>query len=235
MKTLKINHIFSIIILFVSLSIYSQNKRPNIIYIMSDDHAAQAIGAYGGMLSELNPTPNIDKLASEGILFKNAFCNNSICTPSRASIISGQYPQTNGVLDLDDSLEVEKQYLPIELKKLGYSTAIIGKWHLKNEPVNFDFYKVLPSQGQYFNPIFLEKGKGNWPNNEVKSIGHSSDVITDLTINYLKGVDKSKPFFVMHHYKAPHDMFEYAPRYEDYLKNVEIPEPASMYNQPFFV
>ena len=234
MKTLKINHIFSIIILLVSVSIYSQNKRPNIIYIMSDDHAAQAIGAYGGMLSKLNPTPNIDKLASEGILFKNAFCNNSICTPSRASIISGQYPQTNGVLDLDDSLEVEKQYLPIELKKLGYSTAIIGKWHLKNEPVNFDFYKVLPSQGQYFNPTFLEKGKGTWPKNEVKSVGHSSDVITDLTINYLKGVDKSKPFFVMHHYKAPHDMFEYAPRYEDYLKNVEIPEPASMYNQPFF-
>ena len=119
MKTLKINHIFSIIIVLVSVSIYSQNKRPNIIYIMSDDHAAQAIGAYGGMLSELNPTPNIDKLASEGILFKNAFCNNSICTPSRASIISGQYPQTNGVLDLDDSLEVEKQYLPIELKNLG--------------------------------------------------------------------------------------------------------------------
>ena len=187
-------------IFFLVTVLFAQNKQPNIIYIMSDDHAAQAIGAYGGDLATLNPTPNIDKLASEGMLFKNAFCNNSICTPSRASIISGQYPQTNGVLDLDMALDTEKQYLPIEMKKLG----------------------------------FREKGKGTWPKNTVKTEGHSSDVITDLAINYLENVDKSKPFFLMHHYKAPHDMFEYAPRYEDYLKNTEIPEPASMYNQPYW-
>lgn len=221
-------------VFFLATVLFAQNSKPNIIYIMSDDHAAQAIGAYGGDLSRLNPTPNIDKLASQGILFNNAFCNNSICTPSRASIISGQYPQTNGVLDLDMDLNTEKQYLPIEMKKMGYTTAMIGKWHLKNEPVKFDYYKVLPSQGKYFNPTFREKGKGNWPKNIVKTTGHSSDVITDLAINYLENVDKSKPFFLMHHYKAPHDMFKYAPRYEEYLKNTEIPEPASMYNQPFF-
>jgi arylsulfatase A-like enzyme len=209
-------------------------QKPNIIYIMSDDHAAQAIGAYDGLYAKLNPTPNIDALADSGMLFKNAFCNNSICTPSRASIITGQYPQTNGVLDLDGALDTEKQYLPIELKKLGYSTAMIGKWHLKNEPVNFDYYKVLPSQGKYFNPSFREKEKGSWPNNIVKSTGHSSDVITDISIEYLKGLDKSKPFFLMHHYKAPHDDFEYAPRYEDYLKNIKIPEPESLYHQPEF-
>ncbi len=209
----------------------SQETRPNIIYIMSDDHTTQAIGVYGGRLKTLNPTPQIDKLANEGILFTNAFCTNSICTPSRASIITGQYSQTNGALDLDGSIEPEHQYLPIELKKLGYSTAIIGKWHLESEPAAFDYYKVLIGQGHYFNPEFLVKDKGVWPHNLVQYQGHSTDVITDQTIEYLKNRDKSKPFFLMHHYKAPHDMFEYAPRYADYLKDVKIPEPESLYNR----
>lgn len=229
---------FKLVVLLVSvligLNTFGQQKKPNIIYIMSDDHTSQAIGAYGGRLAGLNPTPTIDKLAADGILFKNAFCTNSICTPSRASIITGQYSQTNGILDLDGHIGEGKQYLPQELKKLGYSTAMVGKWHLHNEPNDFDYYKVLPGQGKYFNPSFNEKGKGEWPNNLVKSVGHSSDVITDTAIEYLKKLDKSKPFFLMHHFKAPHDMFEYAPRYEDYLKDVEIPEPASLYNQPFW-
>nr|WP_087522685.1 sulfatase [Polaribacter sp. SA4-12] len=232
MKFLK----YATFVLFVLLSVVSvlgQKKKPNIIFIMSDDHTSQAVGAYGGRLSKLNPTPNIDKLAAEGIRFENAFCTNSICTPSRANIITGQYSQTNGVLDLDIHLENSKQYLPKELKKLGYSTAIIGKWHLYTEP-NFDYYKVLPGQGKYFNPTFMEKGQGEYPKNIVKSKGHSTDVITDASIEYLNEVDKSKPFFLMHHYKAPHDKFEYAPRYADYLKDVEIPEPASLYNQPNF-
>ncbi len=173
-------------------------------------------------------------MASEGVVFQNAFCNNSICTPSRASILTGQYPQTNGVLDLDGRLDPQNQYLPIEMKKLGYSTAIIGKWHLEAEPAAFDFYKVLPGQGKYFDPSFYEKGKGEWTKNEINYEGYVTDIITDLTLEYLKNRDKTKPFFLMHHYKAPHDMFEYAPRYESYLANVEIPEPASMYNQPYF-
>lgn len=102
------------------------STRPNIIFIMSDDHAAQAVGAYGSHLAELNPTPHLDRLAAEGVLFENAFCNNSICTPSRASIITGQYPQSNGILDLDGVLDPAKQYLPIEMKKLGYQTARYG-------------------------------------------------------------------------------------------------------------
>ncbi|PKQ64796.1 acetylglucosamine-6-sulfatase [Labilibaculum filiforme] len=231
---MKNKYLITICLLILCNIAFGKKKQPNILFIMSDDHAAQAIGAYGGLLSSLNPTPNIDKLASEGIRFENAFCTNSICTPSRACIISGQYSQTNGVLDLDNPLNTDKQHLPIELKKLGYSTAIVGKWHLHTEPVNFDYYKVLPGQGKYFNPNFLEKGKGDWPKNIVKSKGHSSDVITDITIDYLSHRDPSKPFFLMHHYKAPHDMFENAPRYDDYLKDVEIPEPASLYNQPFW-
>lgn len=212
----------------------ASDNRPNIIYIMSDDHTTQAIGAYGSRLASLNPTPVLDQLAKDGMLFTSVFCTNSICTPSRATIISGQYSQTNGVLDLDGSLPIAKQYLPIELKKLGYTTAMIGKWHLEQEPASFDYYKVLPGQGKYFDPVFHEKGKGTWPNNEVNTTGHSTDVITDITIDYLSKRDKSKPFFLMHHYKAPHDFFEFAPRYTSYLEKVEIPEPASMYAQPFF-
>ncbi|MEL6845405.1 MAG: sulfatase-like hydrolase/transferase, partial [Bacteroidota bacterium] len=215
-------------------TLLAQSKRPNIIFIMSDDHTTQAIGAYGSRLARLNPTPNLDQLAANGMRFEHAYCTNSICTPSRASIISGQYPQTNGVLDLDDELAVERQYLPLEMKKLGYSTAIIGKWHLKKEPVAFDYYQVLEGQGSYFDPKLRTKGRGTWPNNFVEYEGHSSDIITDLSLDYLKGLDKDQPFFLMHHYKAPHDDFEFAPRYTSYLEDVEIPEPASLYNQPYF-
>lgn len=216
----------------ICLNATAREKQPNIIFIMTDDHAAHAIGAYGGRLADLDLTPNLDQLAAQGIRFENAFCNNSICTPSRASIMTGQYPQTNGVLDLDIRLAPQKQHLPKELRKLGYSTAVIGKWHLHIEPTAFDYYKVLPGQGKYFNPSFHEKGKGLWPNNRVQTEGHSSDVITDLSIDYLKRLDKSRPFFLMHHYKAPHDFFKHAARYKAFLAKTEIPEPASLYYQP---
>ena len=210
------------------------SKPPNIIYIMSDDHTSQAIGAYKERLAVLNPTPNIDKLAKEGVVFENAFCTNSICTPSRANIMTGQYSQTNGVLDLDGELPPDRQYLPLEMKKLGYQTAMIGKWHLKHEPAAFDYYKVLRSQGDYFDPKFATKTEGAWPDNMVSTKGYVSDIITDITLEWLDQADKSKPFFLMHHHKAPHDDFEYPARYENYLADVDIPEPASMYAQPFF-
>jgi len=207
--------------------------RPNIIFIMSDDHAAHAIGAYGGRLAKLNPTPVIDTLAADGVLLENAFCTNSICTPSRACIMTGQYSNVNGVLDLGGRLAPENQYLAIEMRKAGYQTAMIGKWHLKLEP-NFDYYKVLPGQGSYFDPSFREKGKGAWPNNLVKMTGHSSDCITDSVLEWLKGRDKTRPFFLMYHFKAPHDMFENAKRYDEYLADVDIPEPESLWKQPNF-
>ena len=209
----------------------SQVTQPNIIYIMSDDHTTQGFGIYGSRLAKLNPTPTLDKIANEGIIFDNCFVNNSICTPSRASIISGQYPQSNGVLDLEGILGVDRQYLPKEMKKLGYQTAIVGKWHLHDEPAAFDYYKVLPGQGDYFDPKFLVRGEKSWPDNVVKTKGHSSDNIMDITLDYLKNKrDPKKPFFLMHHFKAPHDDFEYAPRYEDYLADTFIPEPESLYN-----
>ena len=216
---------------FLILSSCSNQKvdQPNILFIMSDDHTTQAFGIYGSRLAALDPTPNLDQLASEGVVFDQVFCNNSICTPSRASIITGQYSQTNGVLDLDGNIPPERQYLPMEMKKAGYLTAMIGKWHLKQEPAAFDYYNVLPGQGKYHNPTTRDKAKGEWPENTIQHTGHSSDVITDISLNWLENRDKTTPFFLMHHFKAPHDLFSNAKRYDDYLEDVEIPEPASLY------
>ena len=218
----------------------SRPRKPNILFILSDDHTTQGIGCYGSRLAKLNPTPVLDQFASEGARFDQVFCSNAICTPSRATIMTGQYSQTNGVLDLDGRLPPDRQYLAIEMKKAGYQTAIIGKWHLKEEPAAFDYYQVLVAAGQqgtYFDPEFIEKGmkfgKHQAPGIKTKQYkGHSSDVITDLSMKWLsKGWNKEKPFFLMHHYKAPHDQFENAPRYDSYLEDVEIPEPESLYEQ----
>lgn len=211
-------------------AVEEKTTTPNIIFIMSDDHTTQAFGIYGSRLAGLNPTPNLDKLANEGIIFDNCFVTNSICTPSRATIITGQYSQANGVLDLEGHIALEKQYLPQEMKKLGYETAIIGKWHLEKEPAAFDYYSVLPGQGKYHDPVFRVQGEQPWPNNTIERKGHSSDNITDLTLDWLdKKRDKTKPFFLMHHFKAPHDDFDYAPRYHSYLEDTFIPEPESLY------
>ncbi len=207
--------------------------RPNVLFIMSDDHAAHAIGAYGGRLAALDPTPTIDTLAAEGMLLQNCFVTNSICVPSRACIITGQYNHVNGAYTLAQRIPPERQYLAIEMRAAGYETAMVGKWHLKEEP-NFDYYKVLPGQGKYENPTFRDKHAGTWPDNVVEMQGHSSDCITDSTLAWLKGRDRDKPFFLMHHYKAPHDYFTNARRYEDYLADVDVPEPDSLWAQPDF-
>ena len=202
-------------------------EQPNILFIMSDDHTTQGIGAYGGRLAKFNPTPTIDTLAEEGALLSNTFCTNGICTPSRASIMTGQYSAVNGAPILADSLPKEKQYLAQEMKKAGYTTAVIGKWHLHDRPDAFDYYKVLKGQGKYFDPSFFETGKKGM----VKMQGHSSDCITDSVLDYLEDRDKTKPFFLKYHFKAPHDMFENAPRYDSYLKDAVIPEPANMWER----
>ena len=209
------------------------DQRPNILFIMSDDHTAQAVGAYATVLKDLNPTPTIDTLAAEGMTFDNAFCTNAICTPSRACIITGQYPHVNGVFDLRGNILPEKQVLPILFRNAGYQTAMIGKWHLKKEP-NFDYYKVLPGQGKYFDTMFRIQGPRKWPQNTVTHEGrHSSDAITDSALDWFRNKrDPDKPFFVCHQYKAPHDYFENAPRYQSYLRDVSIPEPPTLHDVP---
>jgi arylsulfatase A-like enzyme len=217
-----------------SVSVFGQRaSRPNILFIMADDHTSNAIGAYGGRLASLNPTPMIDQIAKEGALLKNTFCNNAICSPSRATIITGQYSATNGVTALGGKLLEKNQHLPIALRNVGYETAVIGKWHLGTLPLAFDYFNVLSSQGHYFNPIFTEKGMptkvfkhGKKSEKGTAQIhGHSTDIITDCGLNWLKKRDTTKPFFLKLHFKAPHGPFDYAPRYEDYLSDVVIPEP----------
>ncbi len=222
-----------VLVAVFSLASSASADQPNILFIMSDDHTAQAVGAYATILKEIDPTPTIDTLAEEGIVFDNAFCTNGICTPSRACIITGQYNHVNGVFDLRGRVKPENQTLPIAMKAAGYQTAIIGKWHLKVEP-NFDYYKVLPGQGKYFNTEFRIQGDKPWPKNTVMYEGsHSSDVITDSALDWFKNKrDPDKPFFVCHQYKAPHDYFESAPRYDSYLADIDIPEPATLWEVP---
>lgn len=220
------------------------SDKPNILFIMSDDHCNRAIGAYGGRLAPLNPTPTLDALAAQGMRFENVFCTNSICTPSRASILTGQYSHKNGVRDLYDALPGEQHELPRLMKEAGYATAVIGKWHLRASPQNFDYFSVIAGQGRYMNPVLHVSEGGEvrrlrYDSTLVRDVavvdtqGHSSDVLTDITLNWLdEKRDKSKPFFLMHQFKAPHDMFVYAPRYATYLADAHMPEPANLYDQP---
>ncbi|MBI9017308.1 MAG: sulfatase [Phycisphaerae bacterium] len=201
---------------------------------MSDDHAATAIGAYGSRLAKLNPTPTIDKLASEGMLMENCFCTNAICSPSRATILTGQYSHITGVTGLGGKVEKDKQTLPIELAKAGYETAVIGKWHLGTQPEAFNYYKVLKSQGKYHNPEFYERKNAQVLEVQVNEQGYSSDIIADSSIKWLKGRDKTKPFFLMIQFKAPHGPWDFAERYKELYADVEIPEPPTMRDRDGF-
>lgn len=209
-----------------------ETRKPNILYIMSDDHTSTGVGCYGSRLAYLNPTPNIDRIAKEGVRLANCFCTNSICTPSRATIMSGQYSHTNGVYTLIQELPHRKHNLPRMIKAAGYETAMIGKWHLKLEPSTFDFYTVLPGQGWYHNPEFRVPGPKPWPKNTIRVKKHSSDAVTDISLKWLKNrKQKNKPFFLMHHFKAPHDDFENAERYDFLYQDEKIPEPDSLRNR----
>lgn len=209
----------------------AKNNAPNILYIMSDDHTSQAISAYGGILAKVLPTPNIDRIANEGAILKNCFVTNSISTPSRASIITGQYSQKNGIYCLEEDLDVNHPNVAKDLQKAGYQTAIIGKWHLGTEPAGFDYYNVLPGHGRYYDPMLIEKGTWQNVHNGGKGKeyqGHESDVIASQSIKFMEKRDKSKPFFLMCHFKAPHRPWQPAERFKDLLKDVTVPEPPNL-------
>jgi len=207
------------------------DSRPNILFIMSDDHTSQAWGIYGGILKDHVKAPNIARLANEGMVLNNALCTNSICVPSRAAILTGQYSNRNGVYTLSDALSPDSLNIAKILRKQGYQTAIIGKWHLKKEPSGFDYYNVLHDQGRYWDPILrtrknFHKSKEQWDIHK----GFSTDVITDLSMNWLDTIDRTKPFMLMTHFKATHEPFDYPARYNDLYKGIDIPEPASLYD-----
>jgi len=206
----------------------------NILYLMADDHAANAIGAYGAHLSPVAPTDNLDRLAREGARLDNCLCTNSICTPSRASILTGQHSHANGVRTLADDMDTDRRHLAHHLRDAGYRTATVGKWHLGTEPQGFDYYDVLPGQGRYHDPILKEKG-GRWDEGGSEHEGYSADVITDRALEWLGGDagegggHDDDPFFLQCHFKAPHEPWEYADRHADLFEEVRIPEPSSLF------
>jgi len=195
--------------------------RPNLVFVMSDDHAAHAIGAYG---SRINATPNIDRLAAEGVRLDAAFCTNSICAPSRAAILTGTYNHINGVTTLATPLDNTLWTFPGELQQHGWQTAMIGKWHLGHgpgaDPAGFDHWRVLPGQGHYHNPVMLEAG-----GRIVERGGYVTDLITDDTIDWIDRRDPDRPFAVFCHHKAPHRTWEPAPEHFTMYDDVEIPFP----------
>lgn len=206
--------------------VHAQAKKPNILYIMSDDHAQAAISAYGSWLTGIHKTPNLDRLASQGMLFKNALVTNSICTPSRAAMLTGQYSHKNGVYTLSDNLDPNRQHLGHFLRAAGYQTALFGKWHLGIDPTGFDSWNVLPGQGRYIDPILMGPGDDKKKGKVYK--GYSEDVITDLSLDWVKKRDKDKPFFLCCHYKAPHRPWGEAPRFENLYADVKMPEPTTL-------
>ena len=213
----------------------TQSKAPNILYIMSDDHTAQAISAYGGFLGTYLPTPNIDRIADEGVRLDNCFVTNSISTPSRACILTGQYSQKNGVYTLNDVIDRTRPNVAKDLQNAGYQTAIIGKWHLGTEPAGFGYYNVLPGQGRYHNPLMIKIGdwdKGtNGRQQQTEYGGHSTDVIANDAIGFMQSIDRDKPFFLMCHFKAPHGPWEPAHRFLNLLEGITIPEPDNLLDQ----
>ncbi len=196
--------------------------QPNIIFIMCDDHAYQAISAYG---STINQTPNIDRIAEEGMLFNQCFVTNSISAPSRAVILTGKHSHINGVVDNRLPFDSTQQTFPKILQKSGYQTAMIGKWHLKTQPTGFDYWKVLPGQGNYYNPDFRT------PEGYEQIEGYVTDIVTDVALDFLKNKrDENKPFMMMYHHKAPHRAWWPGPDHLNKYDGEKIPEPETLYD-----
>ncbi len=194
---------------------------PNIIFIMADDHAAHALSCYG---SRINQTPNLDRLAQEGVRFQNCFCTNSICAPSRASILTGMYSHRNGVIDNSKSLKKNLITFPELLQSQGYHTALIGKYHLKTDPVGFNDWSVLPGQGHYYNPDFIINGK------QQRFTGHVTTIITDQVLDWLQNNKQQKPFCLLYQFKAPHSNFMPALEYLDNYVGKDIPLPDTFFD-----
>ena len=209
-------------LLLVGLS--QAGERPNILFIFCDDHATQAISAYGGPLAGIAPTPNIDQISEEGMLFRKCYVTNSICGPSRAVVLTGKYSHLNGFRSNGDTFDGSQETVPKLLGAAGYQTAIVGKWHLKSEPTGFDHFEVLKGQGQYYNPGLLTNGE------MVNHKGYTTDIITDQSLKWLEQRDPDKPFFLMSQHKAPHGRWEPALRHLEYLEDVEVPEPSTLFD-----
>lgn len=206
--------------LFISVSALGQ-QQPNIIYIMSDDHDADAISAYN---NKFISTPNIDRLAKEGILFTKSFVANSICGPARATLLTGQFSHKNGMKDNRTRFDSSKLTMPKLLQQNGYQTAIVGKWHLQSYPTGFDYWKILPGQGLYYDPRMI-----NMQGDTTVLNGYATDVITNEAISWLDHRDKNKPFLLLYHHKAPHRNFVPQLKWLEVFSQKTFPEPATLF------
>lgn len=202
-------------------------QHPNIVYIMCDDHAYQCISAYGSALSKLAPTPNIDRLAERGMRFDRAFVENSLSTPSRACLMTGQYSHQNGQRQLGEGIDTSRTFFTELLQEAGYQTAVVGKWHMGCDPKGFDYYHVYNDQGQYWNPQY----RGTDTNNEfVVEEGYSTDLTTDHALSFIEHRDPSKPFCLLLHHKAPHRNWQANLKYLGMYDDVEFPMPENFYD-----
>lgn len=208
-----------------------QKERPNILFILSDDHTSQAWGIYGGILADYVRNENIRRLAAEGCVLDNCFCTNSISVPSRAAIVTGAYSHRNGVYTLDDALYPEADNIAKRMQAGGYQTALFGKWHLKKKPAGFDDFYVFHDQGEYYDPIM--KNASSWVDDDVRKSGDtikgfSTDIVTDLTIDWIRNRDKDKPFMMLCHFKATHEPWDFPERLKHLYDDVQFPEPENM-------
>lgn len=205
-----------------------QAARPNILFVFCDDHAYQAISAYQSVSAyglNLNQTPNIDRLAREGMRFDNCYVTNSICGPCRAVIQTGKYSHLNGFFCNGNRFNGDQQTFPKLLREVGYQTAIVGKWHLSSDPQGFDYWEVLVGQGPYYNPPMIRNGE------KVSHTGYTTNIITDLALNWLKQErDPNKPFMLMYQHKAPHRNWQPGPDYLTMYDDVTIPEPDTLFD-----
>lgn len=206
-----------------------KTNRPNILFIMSDDHASHAMSCYG---SRINTTPNLDRIAEGGMRFDNCFCTNSICTPSRATILDGTYNHVNGVTTLSTPMDNRLLTFPKLLQRNGYQTALFGKWHLgigpKHCPTGFDEWAVLPGQGLYHNPEFIFRGPDGGKRRTVH--GYVTDIITDMCLDWLNQRDPQRPFCLLYHHKAPHREWEPDEKHAHLFLDEDIPEPETLYD-----
>ena len=216
--------ISSALLTLASCQTSEKEKQPNIIFMLTDDHSTQAITCYGGTLVQ---TPNLDRIANEGMRFDNFYATNALSGPSRACILTGKYSHVNGFIDNASTFDGNQETFPKLLQQVGYQTAIIGKWHLISEPQGFDFWSILSGlheQGNYYQPEFIENGK------EIVEPGYVTDVITDKTIKFIENRDKSKPFCIMYHQKAPHRNWMPAQRHLGKFNDVVFEEPFNLFD-----
>jgi arylsulfatase A-like enzyme len=189
---------------------------------MTDDHSYQTLSAYSDKLIE---TPNLDRIASDGIIFKNSFVGNSICAPSRATMLTGKHTHKNGQIDNSVTFDGSQVTFPKVLQSAGYQTALVGKWHLRSDPTGFDYWNILPGQGQYYNPDFIEMGK------KKKVEGYCTNLTTDFALNWLDKRDKEKPFCLLLHHKAPHRTWQPDTIHFEEFKNKTYPVPDNFFDR----